>query len=313
MSSSGILSGTGLSATLSSGSGTVTSVSVVTANGFSGSVATATTTPAITLTASGLSPSVITGTAAVLTANTFTATQTVNPAANTSAIAVSGGSITGSGTTPFASVAGTWNTAGVATGVSIAITDTASGTNSRFLSLLGGTGGATERFYVDRLGVVVADFSAGGRFLVSSGTTAASNACGMTYRNSQCLSFTIGTLTTQAEYFEVQAAGAQLRSDGVLGWWSATTPTAPDTGITRKAAKIVEINNGTAGTYVGTAFTTGSQTVAQLPAAATAGAGARSFVTDANTTVILGLGLTVVGSGSNKVPVYSDGTNWIVG
>lgn len=63
---------------------------------------------------------------------------------------------------------------------------------------------------------------------------------------------------------------------------------------------------------VGTAVRT-SYTVATLPSASTAGAGAMAFVTDGSTTVILGLGLTVVGGGANKVPVYSDGTNWIVG
>lgn len=58
---------------------------------------------------------------------------------------------------------------------------------------------------------------------------------------------------------------------------------------------------------------TGATTVAGLPSASTAGIGARAFVTDGSTTVILGLGLTVAGGGANKVPVYSDGTNWIVG
>ncbi len=53
--------------------------------------------------------------------------------------------------------------------------------------------------------------------------------------------------------------------------------------------------------------------VSGLPSAATVGAGARSFVTDASTTLPLSLGLTVIGLGSNKVPVYSDGTNWKVG
>lgn len=51
-------------------------------------------------------------------------------------------------------------------------------------------------------------------------------------------------------------------------------------------------------------------TVATLPAAATAGAGARSFVTDANATTFLS---TVAGGGANKVPVVSDGTNWLIG
>jgi hypothetical protein len=43
---------------------------------------------------------------------------------------------------------------------------------------------------------------------------------------------------------------------------------------------------------VGTAVLT-SYTVATLPAAATAGAGATAFVTDGSATLILGLGLTV--------------------
>lgn len=62
----------------------------------------------------------------------------------------------------------------------------------------------------------------------------------------------------------------------------------------------------------GTAVLT-SYTVANLPAAGTAGAGATAFVTDASTTLILGLGGTVTGGGANKVPVFSDGTNWIYG
>lgn len=53
-----------------------------------------------------------------------------------------------------------------------------------------------------------------------------------------------------------------------------------------------------------------TMTVAQLPAAT---AGRTAFVTDAATTFILGLGLTVAGGGTNKVPVYADGTNWIIG
>jgi hypothetical protein len=55
---------------------------------------------------------------------------------------------------------------------------------------------------------------------------------------------------------------------------------------------------------------TGATTVASLPSAATAGAGARAFVTDANATTFLS---TVAGGGANKVPVVSDGTNWLIG
>jgi hypothetical protein len=54
----------------------------------------------------------------------------------------------------------------------------------------------------------------------------------------------------------------------------------------------------------------GESTVAGLAAAATAGSGARAFVTDANATTFAAI---VAGGGSNKVPVYSDGTNWRIG
>ena len=55
---------------------------------------------------------------------------------------------------------------------------------------------------------------------------------------------------------------------------------------------------------------TTNYTVATLPSAATSGAGARTFVTNA-----LGptFGATVVGGGAVFTPVYSDGTNWKVG
>lgn len=54
-------------------------------------------------------------------------------------------------------------------------------------------------------------------------------------------------------------------------------------------------------------------TVAALPSASTAGAGARAFVTDSTQTLAAGIGGTVAGSGSNSVPVYSDGANWKIG
>lgn len=55
---------------------------------------------------------------------------------------------------------------------------------------------------------------------------------------------------------------------------------------------------------------TEGKTVASLTAAATAGAGARDFVTDATATTFAS---AVTGGGSNKVPVYSDGSGWFIG
>lgn len=58
-------------------------------------------------------------------------------------------------------------------------------------------------------------------------------------------------------------------------------------------------------------FNNGTFTVATLPAAATAGAGARAFVTDANATTFASI--VAAGAPNNTVPVYSDGTNWRIG
>jgi hypothetical protein len=51
-------------------------------------------------------------------------------------------------------------------------------------------------------------------------------------------------------------------------------------------------------------------TVATLPSAVTSGVGARSFVTDA---LAPAFGSAVVGGGAVASPVYSNGTNWVVG
>lgn len=61
-----------------------------------------------------------------------------------------------------------------------------------------------------------------------------------------------------------------------------------------------------AGTYLKSA----SYTVATLPAAATAGAGARAYVTDANATTYNSV---VAAGGANTVPVVSNATNWLIG
>lgn len=50
--------------------------------------------------------------------------------------------------------------------------------------------------------------------------------------------------------------------------------------------------------------------VSALPSATTKGITAKGFVTDANATAFASV---VVGGGTNKVPVYSDGANWRIG
>jgi len=73
---------------------------------------------------------------------------TVTATANTSALTASY-SVTGANTTPLLNLSGTWNTSGVARGILLNITDTASNANSLLLALQ--TGGTT-RFSVNKFG-----------------------------------------------------------------------------------------------------------------------------------------------------------------
>ena len=125
----------------------------------------------------------------------------------------------------------------------------------------------------------------------------------------------------------IQRSGNRLSlaKDAKLTWTNTDggADATQDTGLARNAAGVVEVNNGTVGTFSdikvrnvlaaggnGSYVQTPSMTVTNLPSAATAGAGARAFVTDATATTFLS---TVAGGGSNKVPVVSDGTNWLIG
>ena len=70
-----------------------------------------------------------------------------------------------------------------------------------------------------------------------------------------------------------------------------------------------DVDRITFGKY--TKYTT--KAVASLVAAATAGAGARDFVSDSSVAGSGNFGAIVAGGGANAVPVYCDGTNWRIG
>lgn len=74
--------------------------------------------------------------------------------ANQSVLTSTGYSLTGSDATGMVSLAGTWNTSGNPIALSIAITNTASGSTSKFASFKAGASGATEVFSVDKAGSV---------------------------------------------------------------------------------------------------------------------------------------------------------------
>ena len=94
--------------------------------------------------------------------------------------------------------------------------------------------------------------------------------------------------------YDADGSAVGVSNEITLGNSSITSLRVP--GLTMTAG-LKWINNGT-------------QTVAALVAAATAGAGARAVVTDANATTFHSI---VAGGGANVVPVFSDGTNWRIG
>lgn len=83
---------------------------------------------------------------------------TSTPGNDATGLMVTGGSITGSGTTAFASITGTWNTTGAAKAAVINITDTASGSLSSILEL---QRAGTSVFRVGRTGYTEVSTGAG--------------------------------------------------------------------------------------------------------------------------------------------------------
>ncbi len=84
---------------------------------------------------------------------TFTRLVTITQGtANEGVLASTGYSLTGSDATSMVDLAGTWNTSGNPVALKIALTNTASGATSKFVSLLAGAAGATEIFAIKKTG-----------------------------------------------------------------------------------------------------------------------------------------------------------------
>lgn len=262
---------------------------------------------------------------------------TYNP--STGALAVgpitaTGGTVTAS--TPTLNATQTWNSAGTTfNGLFLNVTDTASASTSLLANLqINGS----SVFYVDKSGNVITKNGTllDGCIFVSSGSAASGDVI-------------FGTrLSNGTQKFLCGFTGVSVKNDAYYRWCSGNDAlNSPDLYLYRDAAGTLAQYNGTnaqkwrlyntytnstnyerfgiewssnvcyaknanAGTGSARLFipVTGSTTVASLPSASTAGAGARCFVTDATATTYLS---TVAGGGANKVPVVSDGTNWLIG
>jgi len=154
--------------------------------------------------------------------------------------------------------------------------------------------------------VTAADNTAVGARALDAATTANNTAVGVdalgavnTGANNTAIGMQAGdSLTTGSNNtvigYDADVSAAGVSNEITLGNSSITSLRVPGLTLTAGAKWI---NSGT-------------QTVAALVAAGTAGAGARAVVTDANATTFHAI---VAGGGANVVPVFSDGTNWRIG
>ena len=240
--------------------------------------------------------------------------------ATNKAVTLGGATVTTSN--PVLDLSQTWNAGGVTfTGLKFNVTDTASASATLLTDL---QVGGTSKFKVRKDGnVMIGGGGSGGAELGVDG------------------------LVVQGKGYFSQY-GAQMASGATVQWSSnASTYSGGDTILLRDAANTLALRNGTNaqtfrayntytdasngewaelawssnvcyaranknGTGSARLFVpvTGSTTFAGLPSAATAGAGARSFITDASATTFLS---TAAGGGANKVPVVSDGSAWLIG
>ena len=197
---------------------------------------------------------------------------------------------------PILNLSQTWNNAATTfTGLKLNVTDTASAADSKLLNL-------------QRTGTSI--------FSITGGTAPALEfKHTLSAKNLAILPQSAGQTLIQAgsnQYaFLVRDTELSLKSDVSITFRTGQVHnTSADVGLARDSAGVVKVTNGSTGTgYLKLVPTT----VGALTAAATVGAGTKAFVTDSTSTLSSHHGQVVVGGGSNFVPVFSDGTNWIVG
>jgi len=202
---------------------------------------------------------------------------------------------------PIINLSQTWNNAATTfTGLKLNVTNTASAAASNLLDL---QAGGTSLFKVNNNGSI-------NIYTVGNNTPTG-------FGIGSPITSLIATYTGDRWNAAIGADRLVLESTTWLGFSSlpgtnSNFPTGGnvDTRLYRDSAGVLKITDGSTGTGYLKLIPT---TVGALTAAATVGAGTKAFVTDSASTLSSHHGQAVVGGGTNFVPVFSDGTNWIVG
>jgi hypothetical protein len=173
----------------------------------------------------------------------------------------------------------------------ISATGNVTGGNIRTAGLISATGNVTGNFFVGNGSALT---GIGGGTSISSGN---SNVAVVAANSNVSVGVggtsNIAVFATTGEY----VTGLLSVSGNILGG-NITTGAGSGGNIT--GANVISCTN----------IKTTANTVANLPAAATVGAGARAFVTDATSVTFAA---TAVGGAANAVPVWTDGTTWKIG
>ena len=186
-----------------------------------------------------------------------------------------------------------WNSATTTfTGLKLNVTNTASAADSKLLDLqVGGTSAVqvtdNKIQYSSSVVALYTGTGAGGSVDIAG----------------------VGSLSTVP--LRVSYSFITIANRAKVGFTTGTNiNTGIDVALSRDSANVLAVTDGSTGTGYLKLIPT---TVGALTAAATVGAGTKAFVTDSTSTLSAHHGQIVVGGGSDFVPVFSDGTNWIVG
>jgi hypothetical protein len=219
------------------------------------------------------------GTVPLLNAgNTWSATQTVTPAANTQALVASSYSVTGANAQALLDLSGTWNTSGNPAGILLNLTQTAAGTSSKF-----------------------ADFQLGGTSkinLTTGGTTptALLNIAGVNFGGWQIINGSDAGVTNNYEYLSAYvSSNTWIIDSGKIG-----TGTARTLRFQQAGQVVLDINSSGSGQI--RAFSTSA-----VPAGGLASLG-YTFSTTSNFGMFFGSGAPTLSAAKGSLYLRSDGS-----
>jgi hypothetical protein len=171
----------------------------------------------------------------------------ITVAANQVALKSTGYSQTGSSAVPMLDLAGTVNTSGVVDVIKLALTNTAVGAGSKLLNLYAGAAGTTSVFSVGVTGNVLISGEVGANYVDATGfqvfnTLAQAQAGVSTTQGRNAIFDTVKLVTSSGFQLNWTSVAPGGTNDGANNANS-------DSGLSRNAAGILEINSGTAGTF----------------------------------------------------------------